>query len=558
MNTPRDHDAVIEAWLDDGPRALPAETRQAITVGIRTVARRRAGLAWPFARRGLRAIEPTRLSAELGSAVVVVVAAALAVSLAANQWGPSGTEGPSATPTSSNTMWPQSTLEEVRQAQGLADAGDPNYTWQLRVDSGQLGQHHPCAGASSGCWSLARNGGSGAIFSRFLEEKLGWDEYFWDEALSHSGLEGLDPGDVVFVRCAAGLANPLYPTDPERPGCAPTIDELRYERVKINVAQPDRQGPTGIWVVTGWEIIEPAEQIVPPSDAEVTAFLEPFLQARIDGDGAEDFAEFTEDDPNADERVDQPIPLLYATSSGAPYERSEFEIVDVPLWPEGWLRLKVRLFAENDDAVVEQVFELDRDETGLLRLVYDPVPMGPAGPFPATTENGKAAPVEYAFLDGVVTYRAAYPLEPSHDEDADGDQLAIEGLLPDDGSPRRILLFMADPRPPGQGCGEAPAPTDAKTLARIVASDPNFAATAPVAVTIGGLSGMQMDGVVPKATECGLVLQPAFGRARLYLLDLPGGSARVLGIAVHADDDSFETVLEWAAPVIESVEFHAP
>ena len=46
-------------------------------------------------------------------------------------------------------------------------------------------------------------------------------------------------------------------------------------------------------------------------------------------------------------------------------------------------------------------------------------------------------------------------------------------------------------------------------------------------------------------------------RARLYLLDLPGGSARVLAIAVITDVDSFETVLESAAPIVDSIEFHA-
>jgi hypothetical protein len=42
------------------------------------------------------------------------------------------------------------------------------------------------------------------------------------------------------------------------------------------------------------------------------------------------------------------------------------------------------------------------------------------------------------------------------------------------------------------------------------------------------------------------------------MLDLPGGSARVLVIVVAADEDSFETLLEWAAPIVESIEFHAP
>ena len=560
MTTPRDPDAVIGAWLDDGPGALPAETRQAITVGIRTVTRRRAGLAWPLAWRDRRTFEPRRLSAALGSAAIVVVAAALAVSLAGNPWDPAETEVPSATPTSSSGMWPQSTIEEVRQAQALADAGDPRYTWQLRVDGGQVGQNHPCSGATIGCWSRAGNDGSGEIFIRFLEEKLGWEAYFWDEAFAHR--DELNGGDVLFVRCAPGVANSLYPTDPDRGSCAPTIDELRYETVKITVGQPDRQGPDGIWVVTGWEIIEPAEQIAPLSDAELRAFLEPFLQARIDGAGAEDFAEFTDGDENADQRVDQPIPLLYATSRGTTYERSEFEIVDGPRWPLAWMQLEVRLFAENDGVVVEQLFELDRDETGLLRLVYDPVPHGPAGAFPGTTENGKAVPVEYGFLDGVVTYRAAFPLAPSIDGYRDRDQLEIEGLLPGDDSPDTVLVLVADPPPLGSGCDDVPAPTDAETLARSIASDPDFKGTAPVAVTIGGLSGLRMDGVVAAPSACGPLLGSTslagVPRARLYLLDLPGGSARVLAVSVHADEDSFEAVLELAAPVVDSIEFHAP
>ena len=84
------------------------------------------------------------------------------------------------------------------------------------------------------------------------------------------------------IRCAPGPTNPLYPSDAEEdPGCAPTLDELRYETVKINVAQLGRQGPKGIWVVTGWETIESFEQVAPASDAEVEATLGAFLQAKF-------------------------------------------------------------------------------------------------------------------------------------------------------------------------------------------------------------------------------------------------------------------------------------
>ncbi len=47
MNVNRDPDAIMAAWLDDGPAELPADTRQAIAVGIRTVPRRRPGISWP-------------------------------------------------------------------------------------------------------------------------------------------------------------------------------------------------------------------------------------------------------------------------------------------------------------------------------------------------------------------------------------------------------------------------------------------------------------------------------------------------------------------------------
>jgi hypothetical protein len=319
--------------------------------------------------------------------------------------------------------------------------------------------------------------------------------------------------------------------------------------------------------VTGWEIIEPFAQADPRVvEAEATALLEDFLQARIDGEGAEGLADLPEDHLLSDRLADREIPLLYATSSGARYERSEFELVAGPVWPTGEMQFEVRLFAQGGETVVEQVFSLERDETGHMRPVYN---------FEhATTENGMAVPVEYHFLDGEVTYRAASPLEPSDDGNREWDRLAIVGLLPDDDAPRRVLLFLADPRPIGPDCVEAPAPADAEALARSIGSDPDFEDTAPVEVTIGGTPALQMDVVLARgASSCswsepGIPLEssplllkhaPMFlghDRARLYLLDLPGGSARVLAIAMITDEDSFETILQWAAPIVDSIEIH--
>jgi hypothetical protein len=43
---------------------------------------------------------------------------------------------------------------------------------------------------------------------------------------------------------------------------------------------------------------------------------------------------------------------------------------------------------------------------------------------------------------------------------------------------------------------------------------------------------------------------------RLYLVDLPGGSARILAIAIIASEADFERVLEAATPIVDSFEFH--
>ncbi len=470
---------------------------------------------------------------------------------------PTPSASPSVEPSATvSAMWPQTSLEEVRQAQALADAGDRRYTWQVSHDRWyQPGQNHPI-GAE--------------FFARFMEEELGWEAFRWDEAFAHRA--ELVAGDVLYVRCAPGGTNPLYPDD-LKDGCGPTIDDLSYETVKIHVAQLAREGASGIWVVTGWEMIEPAEQVAPPTDAEISVLLDSFLRARIDGKGAEGLVDVARNDPLASERVDREVPLLYGTSNGAAYERSEFEVVDRPAWPEGRAHLKVRLSAERGATVVEQRFTVERDESGRLRLVYDFLPSGPGGSVVTTTENGKAVPVTYGFLDGTVTYRAADPLEPSQDGFRDQDRLAIDGLLPDDDAPRRVLLFLADPWPTGSSCVEGPAPADAEALARSIGSDPDLEATTPVAVTIGGSPALQMDVVrgasscpfsqpEPSGTGSFLLNHAPFGvrgnRARLWLLDLPGGPARVLVVAMITDDDSFEPVLAFAEPVVNSIELHTP
>ena len=559
---------IADHYAAEAPTRAPDWILDRVVASVDTTPQRRAGLGGWWRT-------PTTPSTLAKPGAIAAALAAVGLGGLALLWGPvmgptpSPSPAVSAGPSISGGMWPQSSLDEVRQAQELADAGDPRYTWQVDPFLDEptfLGQNHP---------------GRAEIFGRFLEEKLGWEAFLWHEAFAHRDNA---PGDVIYVRCAPGRANPLYPADSD--GCAPTLDELRYETVRINVARPVRQDSKGIWVVTGWEMLEPFEQAVPPSDTEIGELADAFVQARIDGNGAEGFIDFPEYDELANELVAREVPLLYATSTGAAYERSELEVVDGPVWPEGRMQVELKLFAENGATQVEQVFSVGRDETGRLRLLYDFRPMRSTTSalgapsllrVPATTENGNAVPVEFGFLGGAVTYRAAYPFEPSQDGFRDRDRLAIDGSLPDDDAPRRVLILLADPRPIGPGCVEGPVPADAEALAQSLLSDPDLEATAPVAVTLGGIPALQMDAVLaPGATFCSWsepetgmswsspLLRNApfhFGadRARLILVDLPRGSqARVLAIVTIADEDSFETVLGSAAPIVDSIEFHAP
>jgi len=479
---------------------------------------------------------------------------------------PSATASPTGGPPSAaalQPLWPQTTMDGVRQAQELADAGDPRYTWQTDKDLAdfQLAQHHPA---------------EAQIFPRFLREKLGWENFLWTEAFAHP--DGLEDGEVVYIRCAPGGTNPLYPPNDDDPPCAPTLDELHYETVRIRVAQLGRQGPRGIWVVTGWKMAEPGAEADPRVvEADATAILDDFLQARIDGAGAEDLAGFPEFDEFADQHVGQGIPLLYATSTGAPYERAEHEVVAGPSWPGGEVQFKVRLFAENDATVVEQFYSVEFDEAGRVRLVYD-YQGGDEGSGPGTTENGNAVPEGYSFLGGDMTYRAAFPVAPYSggiwDQTEDVATIA-------NAHERRLMMFLADPRPIEPGCDVAPAPATAAALAESLQSDPDLVATAPVPMTIGGIPALQMDvrlaggaNSCPWQTEnmsattplifdhAPLMVDPPVNgpgtdRTRLYLVDLPGGSARVLAIAIISDEDSIQRMLNLTAPIVDSIEFHS-
>ena len=464
-------------------------------------------------------------------------------------------------PATSGGMWPQSTLEEVRAAQERADAGDPGYTWQV---GGQLTADDPLEHVDEF-----------ELVDRFIREVLGWEAYLFnpyeggDFNASIDAIDGWVDGvlaDQRYLRCTPGRTNPLYPPRPdsEQPGesCAPTLDDLRYESVSLDLTQLARKDRGGIWVVNGWRITAPFAQADPVAvEKEGTERLEEFLAARIAGKGAEGHVQVD---------LDIDVPLLYATTSGAPYERYEIERVDGPQWPAGLLTFSARLFADGDATVVEQ--EIRWLPSDGLWLDAN-----------ATTENSQPVVLSYTSSDGEVTVSAPSTWEtwlPGKGAGKGGHEQALDvwfGSLwhSEDffGNGERIELV--DPVAYDAWCaanGGSPlltAPADAASIAQQLIADTNFETTAPVAARVGGVDAVSIDvSLAPGGEACGIGMVDisrwihAIGwdpglRLRLYLVDLPEGmSVPTLAITVVAPEERFDEVVAETAPIIDSIEFH--
>ena len=165
--------------------------------------------------------------------------------------------------------WPQTTPEQIREAQRLADEGNPDYTWQVDTQSCWLPvralttTRRSCAGSS-----VSSSAGSRSSRTHTLggTRRAGW----WAPRSSGAHRAG---------------RTPCTPTIPGPAGCASTIDGVGYETVSVDVAQPGVQGPSGIWVVTGWRTLPPFQQRTPPSEAGIdetswTASLRPASPVR--------------------------------------------------------------------------------------------------------------------------------------------------------------------------------------------------------------------------------------------------------------------------------------
>ena len=180
-------------------------------------------------------------------------------------------------------------------------------------------------------------------------------------------------------------------------------------------------------------------------------------------------------------------------------------------------------------------------------------------------------------LHGEVTFRAA---EPWFDHVEAYIDPRLFFLTSGPGLPDRLVTMdaaieiLVNPLPPQTPCDTLRLPPSAEELVQAIRSNPDLEATVPVTERVGGIDALRMDVVAAPGASigpCGGALVPVVsvpGRGawggvergdlgRLYVLDLPGGSARTLAILINAPEGAlFERAVEAAAPILDSFEFH--
>ena len=345
------------------------------------------------------------------------------------------------------------------QAQELADAGDPRYTWQ--VDPPLAGPTYVEAP------------------SRGLEDLRPIPPRRSSVGKSAGGMrrspipEGSRPAGRAVTGSLSG---------PRRAGRTPPIratrrssdarrrlDELPYETVNFIVTQLGRHGPSGIWVVTGADMCR----------AGIAAGGAPPLRRR---DPLRSFRRsssrgLTVREPRIDDYPlatllshDQEVPILYATSGGSPYQRYRESIAlqgPVAALPAG-SESEDHLFAETPDRGRADLRRrparrMDASVEWFFSGRHPPTWMSSRLPRP-----GSPLPVPYRFLDGEVTFDVA-PRRTSGTSDGWGRPVRPFHVHAFPPSPRSITVFHGPPAGRPAGCEPGPAPADAEALARSIA-----------------------------------------------------------------------------------------
>ena len=183
-----------------------------------------------------------------------------------------------------------------------------------------------------------------------------------------------------------------------------------------------------------------------------------------------------------------------------------------------------------------------------------------------------SGPGTCSMLGGEITFHADRPWIDHVEAYIDPRLFFLFGQ-PDFGLPEDAWIeILANPKPEASCDASLAVPASAGELVRAVRSNPDLEATEPVAERVGGIDALRLVvAAVPGASTCESGNVPVVSvynresgwggidrgdRGRLYVLDLPGGSARVLAIMITAPEAAFERTVEAAASVVDSFEFH--
>ncbi|HZB78529.1 MAG TPA: hypothetical protein VE522_01615 [Actinomycetota bacterium] len=200
-----------------------------------------------------------------------------------------------------------------------------------------------------------------------------------------------------------------------------------------------------------------------------------------------------------------------------------------------------------------------------------------------TIGSERTGPGTYSMLGGEVTFHApeGRPWNDHIEAYIDPRLFFLEGPedpdeVPLGQSPTMSIAILVNPLPEASCAAPPGVPASAAAVVQSIRSNPDLEATEPVAERVGGIDALRLDvAAAPGASTCpagsgprsvpvvsvsgrgdawGLIDRGELGR--LYVLDLPGGSARALVIMITAPEAAFEQAVQAAAPVVDSFEFH--
>jgi len=221
MNQPRDLDAIIATWLDDGPIDLPDETRRAISVGLRTQPRVRR-----VAILGGSSMSPiNRLAA--AAAIVLAVGALSAFVLANRVGGPGATPAPSI-PAAPSAALPPSPSPSIAPSPSISTAGwvtfsSRRYGYDIKIPALWTAN----AKQSTRQWSLEV------------------DQYDWLTSAADSF--GPDPHVTAFaVDVPAGTSNDAWIASYYGPDAKGSPDPCQHVPVDLGTKQVDGH-PVAFW-----------------------------------------------------------------------------------------------------------------------------------------------------------------------------------------------------------------------------------------------------------------------------------------------------------------------